>query len=81
MKTIRLVNSILIFIELSLLFTIMFAIGAFVIFDGEEKSGTLVTVGILSYFLFCLVLSLVIARKLYAFLEKRTARMNFIFLY
>ncbi len=80
MKIVRLLNSILVFIETTLLCILLFLIGTYIIFNGEEKTGTLVTVLTLTFFVLSLVFSGLLARKIYFYLDNKTIRTNIIFL-
>lgn len=78
MKTLRIVSSILTFIESNMLFIFIFSLINYIIFNGEEKSGNLVTIITISFFVLCITASSLISRKIYIYLKRNTLKRNLI---
>ena len=55
MKVFKIFSSILSFIEINLLFFLIFTVGNYLIFRGEEKTGTLVTIVTVSFFILSII--------------------------
>ena len=79
MKVFKIFSSILSFIEINLLFFLIFTVGNYLIFRGEEKTGTLVTIVTVSFFILSIITSIIIARKLLFYLKNKTIKTNVIF--
>lgn len=79
MKVIRIFSSLLSFIGINLLFFLIFTVSNYLIFRGEEKTGTLVTVVSISFFILSIITSSIIARKINLFLKNKTAKTNIIY--
>lgn len=79
MKVFKIFSSILSFIEINLLFFLIFTVGNYLIFRGEEKTGTLVTIVTVSFFILSIITSIIIARKILLYLENKTIKTNVIF--
>ncbi len=78
MKTLKISISIFTFIEINLLFILTFLVSNYVIFNGEEKSGTLVTIITLIFFVLSIFFSVIVARKIYRYLNAKTSKINYI---
>ena len=65
MKVFKIFSSILSFIEINLLFFLIFTVGNYLIFRGEEKTGTLVTIVTVSFFILSIITSIIITNCKY----------------
>jgi hypothetical protein len=79
MKVIKIFSSILSFIEINLLFFVIFAVSNYLIFRGEEKTGTIVTIVTVSFFILSIVASSLITIRIYQYLKSKSIKTNMIF--
>ena len=69
MKYIKVLSLVLFFIELNLLFTLLFLTINYILFEGKELSGTLVTIATIAFVLLSLFFSSVITRRIHLYLK------------
>lgn len=78
MKVIRIFSSILIFIEINLLSLLVFIICNYLLFKGEEKVGTMVTIITTSFFILSIILSSFLARRMYLYLKDKSDKRSIV---
>lgn len=71
MKAIRIFSSIISFIEINLLFFLVFTVSNFLIFGGEEKTGNLVTIVTICFFVLSIVASSLMTRRISLYLKNK----------
>lgn len=80
MKLIWAVNSFLSFLLTMLTSTVAFLLASYVLFDGKEQSGKVVTVSVAIISLLILAISIYAGRQSYKFVRRKTFAMNAAFL-
>jgi hypothetical protein len=80
MKIIQFTCAILTFINVFLIFWIVFFMINFLLLRGEEKTGIIVTAITIGVLLLNIIISLYISNKVYLNIQKKTTNANVIFL-
>jgi hypothetical protein len=76
MKAIRILSTIISFILINILFLLVFMVSTFFIFGGEEKTGNLVTIITICFFVLSIIASISMTKRINLYLNKKGFKTN-----
>ena len=78
-KAVRIFNVLFSFIELNLLFLLIIIMSSYLLFNGREKDGTIVTLLSIIFFILSISVSAIITKRINLFLWCKSVKLNMIY--